>query len=38
MFEEILVAMYSITSSGTGILSTAAFLRRIATRVSNSGA
>ena len=38
MFEEIRVAMYSITSSGISIRSIAAFLRKIATRVSNSGA
>ena len=37
IFEEILLAIYSKTSSGAFNLSCAAFLRRIAIRVSNSG-
>ena len=37
IFDEILLPIYSKTSSGAFNLSCAAFLRRIAIRVSNSG-
>ena len=37
MFDGMTLAMNDVTSSGTGIFSLSAFLRRIASRVSKSG-